>query len=169
MKTKLLYVISMFTLILFSGCDNDNGDDRIWDIYPVVYTVQIMDHNGNDLLNPATPNSLDYTTIKAIYKDNDYPCKEEDYGTTKAYMPRFYGLIRSKSQKEGPYLLKFGELEGSKSYKDEAITLVYEDGSSDVISFNRDFRWDKKGNPDVKEQWFLNGKQVERGTITITK
>ena len=59
MKTKLLYVISMFTLILFSGCDNDNEDVLIWDICPVVYTIQIMDHNGNDLLNPATPNSLD--------------------------------------------------------------------------------------------------------------
>lgn len=169
MKTKLLYVISMFTLILFSGCDNDNEDVLIWDICPVVYTIQIMDHNGNDLLNPATPNSLDYTTIKAIYKDNDYQCKEEDSGKTKAYMPRFYGLIRSKNQNAGPYLLKFGELEGSTSYKDEVLTLVYEDGSSDIISFNRDFRWDKKGNPDVKEQWFLNGKQVERGTITITK
>ncbi|MFQ9504826.1 MAG: hypothetical protein ACLR1G_13765 [Alistipes indistinctus] len=79
--------------------------------------------------------------------------------TSKAVLPRFYGLKTEKSAL-GTCLLRFGELNGAQSYTNESVTIIWPDGSSDQISFNRDFWWKPNGDPEVKETWFLNGSEV---------
>lgn len=167
MKTKILFLFMLMSIVFFSGCKEDGGD-AVWDIYPVVYSISIVDTNGNDLLNPATPGALDYSKIKAVYKNKDYSCqKQEAITSTKAYLPQFYGL--QLRQDKGRFMLDFGELEGAESYKNETIRLDYGDGSSDEISFNRSFKWNKQNEPVISQKWFLNGREVDDYPIRIVK
>lgn len=63
-------------------------------------------------------------------------------------------LLRPEDGKSalGICLLRFGELEGAQSYTNESVTIIWPDGSSDQISFNRDFRWKANGDPEIKEK-----------------
>lgn len=121
MKRNLLFILLSF--ILLSGCEKDN---KIWDISPVVVSVSVLDATGNDLLNPKTPNCLDATQIKAIYKEQEYACNASLI-KTKAYMPRFYGLELQKYIYSQVYLLNFGEFDGAQNYGNETVTLLWED------------------------------------------
>lgn len=162
MQQKLLFLV--FSFILLSGCNKD----VIWDIYPVVISVSVVDAQGNDLLNPQTPGCLDAGKIKAIYKGQEYKCKDPYKIKTKAYMPRFYGLELCKYSYSQVYLLNFGEFDGAQDYKNEVVFLVWEDGSSDKICFSRDYKMKRKG-PKVKEKWFLNDTPVSSEVIRIVK
>ncbi|MGL4333105.1 MAG: hypothetical protein ACRCZQ_11060 [Bacteroidales bacterium] len=167
MRTKFLSLFLFMSIVLFSGCKEDEGD-VVWDVYPVVYCMSVTDADGNDLLNPATPDALDYTKIKAVYKNKDYSCQiPEGMASTKAYLPQFYGL--QLRQEKGKFILYFGELEGAESYRNETIILDYGDGSSDEISFNRDFKWNKGKEPLISQKWFLNGKEVSDNVIQILR
>ena len=171
MKTKYFF-LGIVSLVLFS-CDGIFGDRKIWDISPVEYIVQVVNTNGVDLLNPDNPSSIAASGIKVQYNGKEYECnKEQSAVNTKAYMPRFYGL---KVQKN-PYIpggtnyfLYFGELDGAKSYSNEEITIMWGDGSSDKVKFNRKFRWKINGDPDISEEWFLNGNKVAGRALRIVK
>lgn len=127
----------------------------------------MIDARGNDLLDPQSPNAFDLSKIKAVYKGKDYVCNEGI--KSKAYMPQFHDLQSYKNDYYGVNILRFGELDGAKSYQNESVTIVWPDDSSDKISFNRDFKWQSNGNPSVKQEWFLNDFKVSGGIINITK
>ena len=164
-----IFLLILLPLITLSGCDKDqNGND--WDISPVTFFIHVVDAEGNDLLNPQTKNGLDANKIKAVYKEKEYECNQDaSQPPTKAYMPYFYGLKSFQSNQSGLYFLFFGELEGDKSYTNEVIKIVWEDGSSDKISFNRDCKWGKNGDPKITQEWFLNDTKVTSGTFKIIK
>lgn len=141
----------------------------VWDIYPVVVSVSVVDAQGNDLLDPQTPDAFDVSEINAIYKEKIYECNKDATGLrSKAYMPYFYGLQSYRNDYYGLYILSFGEFNGAESYTNESVTIVWPDGSSDKISFNRDFKWGKI-EPEVKQEWFLNNSKVSGGIIKIIK
>lgn len=141
---------------------------KIWDISPVTVTVTVTDAQGHDLLNPQNSGALKVSKIKALYKKKEYACNEK-LAASKAILPRFYGLLSEKNDALGTCLLRFGELEGAQSYTNESVTIIWPDGSSDEISFNRDFRWKTNGDPEIKEKWFLNGSEVSGTLIKIIK
>jgi hypothetical protein len=152
------------------SCDKIFPTGEIWDISPVVFTIQVADANGVDLLNPENHNSLDTSEISALYRGEEYKCSKDPYGVfTKAYAPHFYGLQFINNTQEGKYALRFGELDGAESYSNEEITISWGDGSSDKIKFNRKFRWRFNGDPVSSEEWFLNGTKVSGRTIKIVK
>ncbi len=167
MRTKhLLFGIMLLGL---TSCDKIINN-KIWDISPVVVNVQVTDANGVDLLNPDNQNSFEASGIKAIYKGIEYECnKNASEVNTKAYMPHFYGLQISKDINNGIYILKFGELDGAKSYFNEEVTIFWGNGSSDIIKFNRKFRWKLNGDPESSEEWFINGNKVSGRIIKIVK
>ncbi len=167
MKARyLLFGIMALTLL---SCEKINNDGKVWDIYPVVVTVQVVNTGGTDLLNPDNQNSLDSSIIKAVYKGLEYKCnKGLAQANTKAYLPHFYGL-RMQKNPIGKYFLLFGEFDGAKSYTNEEVTIFWGDGSSDKIKFNRKFRWKSNGDPSVSQEWFLNGNKVTGSLVKIVK
>ena len=114
------------------------------------------------MLNPENSGSFKVNEIKALYGGKEYDCSAIDTTRppTKAYLPRFFGLKIEKNIFRGNYLLHFGELEGAKSYLNEELTIFWGDGSSDIIKFYRKFRWKLNGDPEISEEWFLNGARV---------
>ncbi len=168
MRIKYL-LLGIMALGLLS-CDEINNNRKIWDISPVVVTLRVLDANGADLLNPDNNNSIPVSGLKASYKGIEYECnKELSAVSTKAYMPHFYGLKVFKNSYYGTYILQFGELEGAKSYSNEVVTIFWGDGTSDKIKFNRKFRWKLNGDPDVSEEWFLNGTKVSGNIIRVVR
>ncbi|MDX9782844.1 MAG: hypothetical protein RBT35_07700 [Bacteroidales bacterium] len=165
-KTFLLLAVLAIGL---SSCDIF-PDGKIWDIAPVEYIVEVTNAQGVDLLNQDNQNAIDTSLIKAVYRGVEYKCSKDPYiVSTKAYMPFFHGLQLSKYYQSNTFVLKFGELDGAKSYTNEELTILWGDGTSDKIKFNRKFRWRFNGDPDSSEEWFLNGTKVSGKTIKIVK
>lgn len=167
MKAKyLLFGIMALALV---SCDRIINGGKIWDISPVVVTVQVVNANGIDLLNPDNQNSYAAGNIKAIYNGKEYECnKNVSEANTKAILAQFYGLKMDKNY-VGTYNLFFGEFDGAKSYSNEEVTIFWGDGSSDKIKFSRKFRWTIFGDPDISEERFLNGTKVSDRVIKIVK
>lgn len=167
MKARYL-LLGILALTLLS-CDKTISDRMIWDIYPVVVTLQVTNANGIDLLNPDNQNSYATDSIKAVYNGKEYKCnKGISSANTKTYLAQFYGLKMIKNQ-FGTYILCFGEFNGAKSYSNEEVTIFWGDGTSDKIKFNRKFRFTSSGDPDISEDWYLNGAKVPDKAIKIIK
>ena len=126
---------------------------------------------GTDLcaadISQAEVLEADFTGQRFLYKGEEYAC-DENQMTSKAVLPRFYGLKTEKSAL-GTCLLRFGELNGAQSYMNESVTIIWPNGSSDQISFNRDFRWKANGDLEIKEKWFLNSSEVSGKLVKIIK
>lgn len=166
MRVKYL-LLGIMALGLLS-CDKN--DDIVWDINPVVVTLNVVDAKGVDILNPENSNSIPLSGVKAFYNGVEYECSTELMAvSTKAYLPHFYGLRAMKNTYNGSYYLQFGELEGAKSYLNEEVTISWGDGTSDKIKFNRKFRWKSNGDPEAHQEWFLNGTKVPNSSIRIVK
>ena len=105
-----------------------------------------------------------------MYRGVEYKCSIDPYiAPSKAYLPRFNGLQLSKHYQSNTFVLRFGELDGAESYSNEELTLLWGDGTSDKIKFNRKFRWKINGDPDISEEWFLNGTKVSGKVVKIIR
>jgi len=167
MKAKY-FIFGILALSLLS-CDKIINDRMIWDINPVVVTLQVTNANGIDLLNPDNQNSFAAGNIKAVYNGKEYECnKGISNVNTKAILARFYGLKIDKNY-TGTYNLFFGEFDGAKSYTNEEVTILWGDGTSDKIKFSRKFGWTILGDPDISEDWYLNGTKISDRIIKIIK
>lgn len=174
MKTTHLLtslLIPLFCLGALTGCDPSDGndDDMIWDIAPIVLYISVQDAAGNDLLNPETPGNIANQGIKAIYKDKTYE-KDILVAQTKAYLAILYGLQTIKD-KSGRYYLAFGEFDGAKTFEDESVTIDWNDGSTDVITFSSKLTWVAK-KPVTNRKFCLNGvenPETNRSSFLITK
>lgn len=142
----------------------------IWDFAPIIYNVQIVNSSGDDLLDPNNSGSFDHGKIKVIFRGVEYSSNNQ-LPATKVYMPYFYGFkIEKRSTSVGErFVLLFGELDGSKNYSKEEIVILWGDGSSDRVKFNRKVKYPTSGNPIIKDEWFLNNAKIDKGSIVIRK
>ena len=171
MKTlkKLFYLlISCILTFCISSCQEDGPGDSIWDFYPIQIHITLTGENGEDLLNPATPGTYAGLITTATYQDETY-VKDVFYGNnvpyeSRAYMAHLDGIYTIKLQ-DGRYALRFGELNGDDTYKNETITIDWGNGTEDVITFSSKLKW--KGNdPVFNRSYKLNGKEVDKDTRT---
>ena len=173
MKTNVLFSLLIgFVLCqaLFSSCseNEENPDDIIWDFAPINFTLSVQDEQGNDLLNPQTEGNILNQDIKAIYQEKTYRMDELAMPVTKAYMAILYGL-RHVEAEDGRWLLRFGELQGERTYDNETITLDWGDGTSDVITFSSRLTWNSPEDPEFDRHFYLNGVKQESSSFVLTK
>ncbi len=151
MKYLKNILILVATSFLFVNCNELEVD-----IAPVIYRLKVVDEQGNNLLNPARENAIDISEIIAQYQGNDYQCQTP----TRAYKPHFNGL-QLESHHSGEWILTFGEFSGTSDYEDEKLTILWGDGSSDIITYNRSVKQSTfSQNIKIKQEWLLNGKLV---------
>lgn len=149
------------------SCSNEDEDYMIWDFAPIVLRVSVQDAAGNDLLDPATENSIAHSGIKAIYKENIYEKDSVIDRGARYYLAHFYGLYSYKPEK-GNYILTFGEFNGDDTFKNETVILDWNDGTKDIISFDSQLIWLSKNKPKIIRTFYLNGKETEN-PMTIIK
>lgn len=165
--------VSLACLVGFTACNNSNdeGDDDmiLWDFAPIVLYIEVQDAQGNDLLNPETPGCIAQQGIKAIYNGKTYE-KDIPVVQTRDYLARLYGLQTIKS-KAGKYVLTFGEFNGDDTFDNEQVTIDWNDGTQDVITFSSKLTWKSEKEPAINRKFYLNGKDtgLEHGSFIIIK
>lgn len=169
MKTGILLgtVLLFFFTAGFTACDN--GDMRIWDIYPIVLSISVQDAQGNDLLNPETPGSIAHRDIKALYQGKTYE-KDSVVYPTRAYLAQLKGLCIWKGE-NGLYYLTFGEFDGARTFDNEQVVIDWNDGTEDVLAFSSKLYWNWKKEPVIDRVFFLNGVEIASpcGEFTVIK
>jgi hypothetical protein len=182
--TKLLKTLLLLVAVGFmTGCSSDeegkNGpNDVIWDISPVNFKIAITDSEGNDLLDPSSPNNL-INDIIVQYKEDTYsvilPGQKDNErisgnGVTRAYAAMFNGLfLRQKLEYEknygtSNYLLVFGEFDGTENVDKRMITLTIQDNYQVNLSYSNEFHWNADGSPSNKRKFFLDNQELKDGT-----
>ncbi|MGL4805925.1 MAG: hypothetical protein ACRC26_06220 [Bacteroidales bacterium] len=170
MKHKhLISFLSLFFLL--TACDKEESME--WDMTPVELQISVVDQDYNDLLNPRNEYALDLTKIKGLHLEKEYSCKPmgENDVNTRYYLPTFYGLKQAKMEHENIYILRIGEFDGAVNFKDESFRILWEDGTSDTFTFNREVE-KKKNDRRIKEELYHNGVKVSdnlRKVIRISK
>lgn len=170
MRTTHILSLYLFSLIVFTACASDNGDDSIiWDFAPIEIHIAVQDAQGHDLLNPETPGNIAKQGIKVIYKNKIYE-KDAPVNQTKAYMAQFNGL-QTKKTEEGNYFLSFGEFKGNETFTDEKIIIDWNDGTQDVITFSSKLTWKSPNEPVFNRKFYLNGEDngLNSESFTIIK
>lgn len=169
MKKHLSFVIAVITASVFLPSCEEKSDDIIWDFAPIVLSISVTDHSGNDLLNRHIEGNIIGDGFRVLY-DNRYFYLDNNATqtelTTRYYMPHLYGV--KVVQGNADYVLMLGEFDGQKDCDITDIVIEWSDGSSDTFSYSNEVTW-KKNKPKVKRYFYHNGKQVESSAISITK
>lgn len=155
MRHKLLFLTFLAGILLLSGCGG-----YIVDYYPVTLYVRVMDANWNNLLDPDSEHFIG-TDISIKYNGKIEHLKPLE--STKNIPATYNGL--ELIQKDGVYMLAFGELDGEDKYDDDFV-IKWPDGSTDTIHYKR--RFGSKRKIEVREVWKLNGKETSN-PVVITK
>ena len=163
MKKTRLHLMALAVVLTSGLMSCDNG--MIWDIAPMNIYITVSNAEGQDLLNPDTPNSIDYGQVSAEWMGETYvgdtlsPYSKQQM--TRMYLPTMHGLVYYTEH--GKSKLCFGEISGHGTFDDEPLTLHWPDGSTDVITVKASAI---EGYRSVKlnRKFRLNGKVVARDT-----
>ena len=138
--------------------EEDDDDDWIWDFWPIEIFMAIQDAEGNNMLDPANPDS-----IVAEFRGESYVADTTSHwrNATRAIMPTMYGL-RYMKLKDSTDVLFFGEIDGAGRWTDEPLTIKWPDGTTDVITISSSIKNGTTANPIIKRTYKLNGKEVEK-------
>lgn len=135
-------------------------DTKVWDIAPVTVRMEVIDAQGRNLFDETTPGNWLGSEISATFEGESYIFPTTD---TRAYLAVLYGLHLEpyeNADRSPVSVLAFGELDGTQE-RDSDLVITWPDGSEDIITVHRRFRWKWNGDPDGKTTWKLNGKETE--------
>lgn len=140
----------------------------IWDFYPAIVSISIVDKNGVDLLDPAAAGTLRDKPIYVTYKEqrHDLATAKSD---TRAILTEFNGLWLGYDKELKRNALMFGEFNVSKNYQKEPFTLYYGGGKSQLITFDAYVTWEynestRYYDPTVHRNLYI-GSQVYADTL----
>lgn len=170
---KFVYFLSAITMLVsMAACSKDDDmpdDDVIWDIAPADIIIQLVDEEGNNLLDPKVEGNW-------IDEPMWVECRDEAYGVewarqeltpqTRAYLPHFYGAQWSGIWSDKVYSIYIGEFDGASSqdlkltFGITAINTVYE------FEFYHRLVWKNK-EPHFDEHITYNAKKIEGNTLTL--
>ena len=159
MKNKTLLAAMM--LMLASSAMFVSCNPPIQDWAPIVIYIKVSNADGQNLLDPATPNNFVDKEISAEWMGETYVADTvslwEKQHTTREYLPWMNGLMYIS--KNGEQMLYFGELAGDGDYDDEPLTIYWPDGSTDVITIKN-----KAYLSSADRKYKLNGEVVAKDT-----
>lgn len=167
------YFVVAVALISCGGIENNDTewDNVVWDVSPLNIVMYVQDNQGNDLLCSSVANNIIDDNIYVEYQDSIYYLNTSiasaqsevtfDSGSidTKAYRAVFTGI--NLTQYGNDCVLVFGEFDGTEDW-DDSFEIYWGDGTKDIISFERDFEWDKDGSPKVvSSALYLNNTKMD--------
>ena len=152
--------LAIFALLCMCSCERviDTAlsiiDPPIWDIAPVIVLFEVNNSNGENLFAESTEGNWLDTSFSCTFEDVTYTYP---YVETKEYAAFLRGLYL-KNYSQTPYL-EFGELDGTEE-RNSDLVITWPDGTQDVITIKRTFRWKLNGDPDGKTTLKLNGEKT---------
>ena len=160
-QRHLFTALALALTTCFTSCDND----VIWDIIPMRIHITVSNTDGQNLLDPTTPNNFDYRNITAEWMGETYTADTislfEKENATRMLIGHMHGLVYVVEH--GKAQLYFGDLTGHETFDDEPLTLHWPDGSTDVITIKASAI---EGYKSVKlnRKFKFNGKVVAKDT-----
>ena len=146
MKSLRFCLLTAAALLALASCD----------FMPVVVTVQVIDEDGHDRLDPNSEYFIG-GNIEAVYDGKVYPV-EIIIPETKTYAVDFFGLRLRQSWGYDYYYLDFGEFDGADN-QHVTVTFKWPDGTSDTIRTTH-IRF-------LGDTWRLNGKKADPPIILV--
>ena len=148
-----------------------------WDAAPLSVLIFVENAEGQNLLDPNTPNNFVGDTIITEWMGKTYAMTDtvpinSGIARTRVLNAHMYGLLYVFTDDSIPALC-LGNIDGAEHYDDEPATIHWPDGSTDVISITASYKWsEKKGPHDFVRKFKLNGKVISEGAnpqITLVK
>ena len=162
----------------FTSCNKDEYRGHLeWDAVPLSVLIFVENAEGQNLLDPNTPNNFVGDTIITEWMGKTYAMTDtvpinSGIARTRVLNAHMYGLLYVFTDDSIPALC-LGNIDGAEHYDDEPATIHWPDGSTDVISITASYKWsEKKGPHDFVRKFKLNGKVISEGEnpqITLVK
>ena len=169
-----VFSVAMMGLAACSEEGNDiKGNDIIWDIAPSEVRIQLVDQNGNNLLNPNVEGNWVDEPIELSTSDESYAAvwsRDELRPQSRAYMPKFLGLVWGeviKGSNDSGYYLYFGGFPGDSDYDMSLVLSIPGIDSKYKFEYKHDCDW-KNNEPKISNHIIYNGKKIEGETIKLT-
>lgn len=173
---KTLMLASMLAVVVLAGCSSSDEPEEgvVWDISPVTVLVDVVDADGNDLLNPEVEGNIVDGAASVDYKGQTYPVSWRTpyygYEGTRAYRATFQGALHHPVDRfkpvsaQNPWILEIGELAGDENY-DVTMQLKISEKTYSIRVVN-EFSW-KKHNPRIETTVYLDGVKQESERLHI--
>lgn len=161
MKALLKIVILSFAFVLLFGCTKKGGSNTGF-VGPFKIVIELIDKdNGDNLLNPNTPNNYLNNKISAEYLGVNYPLIKS--GINVDEMSTILSGLFLVSDVAGNVYVAFGNFNGQEDW-DDTFTISWGDGTTDTIRFVHDVVEESYNNFSiVKQELYLNGNLVTDG------
>ena len=169
-------IIAMALSMGFTSCNKDKDEDVFYisDMTPLEVLMVVQNAEGQNLLDPNTPNNFVGDTIVAEWMGDKYVTDTLRYMQTRYNPGYMHGLVYVRTKADSVPALYFGSVSGHDFYDDTPITIHWPDSSVDVVSITASYEQDEKGVAyDLVRVFKLNGNVVSEGScfprITIVK
>ena len=172
MKRYIFFLLLSLPL-LWSCSDNDEDPGNLWDILPLGWQFQVTDADGNDLLNPETPNAYGVNDIKItctnlkgdgmeMFNVGAFNGLPEDFGARFKLEVVTYPLYGS-----APYAIGIMGYDADRNWPKIEAYIDWPDGSQDYIEVHHTF-WAGIRQSHFTTTYYLNGTEVSN-PFTIVK
>lgn len=168
---KTLYTLLLFlgAMLINTSCSSDD-DDIIWDFYPISLNVEVVDEDGNDLLDPANPANILSQPITLTHDGETTPIElyKDDVAVPKsrAIFVKWYGayIIGAPDLFDGHYHIYIGDWDAFT--KGDSVKLSI-DGKEYELSFTNSYKPKKHGDYDFNRKYYIDGQAIEYGNYKI--
>lgn len=169
LKQIIMALVAVLPLTFMVSCsDDDDGDGPekgvMWDIYPVDIIIDIVDAQGNNLLDPDVPGNIVGQELTVDYEGKTYGTEWNALSLSpnqsRMILVEFYGLKHYLINRIHPYsssrrwALFLGDLRGDCDY-DTTMVLKYKDREFEIRVVNN-FEW-VKHLPERDTRVYLDG------------
>lgn len=176
MKKSLRLLTALMVAIVglaFTSCGDDDDDIKIWDFSPVSIRLDIVDTEGNDLLDADTPGNILESELTATFDGKEYTLATDDDPDagplsvkSREILSQFYGLYIQTPDHyftEGKHnLLCFGEFKGFENF-DHTVIFHFPTADRDItVRVVSKARWDGD-TPNWELEYYLDGQQINPG------
>lgn len=172
MRVMSRWALGLMLALLLGACGKkgENPEPPIVDFTPINLVIEVLDADGNDLVNPNHPNSIVKSSVRAEVEGKFFDLQSSSYAyenrkptpeALRAYLPMWYGLSYAEQRAEGrPWVLVIGEFDGSESITRE-VKLHWEDGTTSLLKYSNKVEYNAKGYPKVERHYYLDGVEVQ--------
>lgn len=172
---KLLSMIQRVSLVLLAvlslmACkDKDEDGGWVWDIPSDNLVFELQDKSGSNLLlMEGVERTALLESLSINYERRTYKFKPEYTVEALRALPTYFAGFTYALRGEDKSRLSFGELYGA-STAEHKVEFVWGNGKVETIVFKKIIKYPSPGSIDVQRKLYINGREVEFGTITLVK
>lgn len=139
-------------------------NDETHDIAPITFSIFLRNKQGYDLLNSFVEGHVNKDSVKAIFQGQEYYINQKP-SDNRTHSPEFAGLTHPWHNQNNTraYPTYFGELDGTQTFENDTIIMVWDTLGRDTITFTSKMEWEDD-KAFFTRSYSLNGEEVDKAT-----